>query len=120
TNWASGVRFASTGAGDTEWDDVVVATAWEELAAQQAPAPLSFALGIQGYDPVAGVIRLTASGIPDDAVFHLRKSTDLQTFVPLEPAFDFDSTTPQPFVIPVDPAVVPNLFFRAEEGPSSP
>ncbi len=52
--------------------------------------------------------------------FHLRSSTDLQTFVPLVPPFDFDSATPQPFVIPVSPGTVPKLFFRAEEGSSSP
>ena len=36
------------------------------------------------------------------------------------PAFDFDSTTPQPFEISIDPGTVPSLFFQAVEGPSNP
>jgi hypothetical protein len=115
TNWASGVRFASTGTGDTEWDNVVVANSWEQLVGE---APLPILLGISAYDPVNGTISLTAAGIPAGETFHLRSSTDLQDFVPFEPPFDFDSTTPQPFVIPVDPDTEPKLFLRAQEGPT--
>jgi hypothetical protein len=115
TNWASGVRFASTGSGDTEWDNVVVANTWEQLVGGEA-SPVR--LTVASFDAGAGTLSLTASGIPAGQTFHLRNSTDLQTFVPFEPAFDFTSATPQPFVIPVDPEVVPKLFFRAEDGPT--
>ncbi len=115
TNWASGVRFFSTGAGDTEWDDLVVALAWDQLS-DTVPAP--FTLRVSGYDPVAGTLSLSTSAVPAGTVWHLRASENLEEFAPLVPAFEFDSGTPQPFVIPVAPDTVPKLFFRAEEGPS--
>jgi hypothetical protein len=118
TNWASGVRFSSTGTGDTEWDNVVVATTWGRLAGQ-APA-LPFGLSISPYNPNTGTVSITAPGLPAGATFHLRSSDDLQTFVPLVPPFNFDSTTAQPFVIPVNPSTADKLFFRAEEGTSPP
>jgi hypothetical protein len=118
TNWASGVRFSSTGTGDTEWDNVVVANTWDRLAGQ-APA-LPFGLSISPYNPGTGTVSITASGLPAGTTFHLRSSDNLQSFVPLVPPFNFDSTTPQPFVIPVNPATVNKLFFRAEEGASPP
>jgi len=114
TNWASGIRIASTGTGDTEWDDVVVANTWEQLVGEVG---LPIQLSVASYDPGTGLLSINAAGIPA-GTFHLRSSTDLQGFVPLVPAFEFDSTTPQPFVIPVDPVSQPKLFFRAEEGPS--
>ncbi len=117
TNWASGVRFSSTGTGDTEWDDVVVANRWDLLAGE---APLGFSLAVSAYDPESGTLSITAAGIPAGETFHLRSSENLQSFVPLVPPFDFDSTTPQPFVIAVDPETVPKLFIRAEEGASPP
>ncbi|MCW1924393.1 hypothetical protein OKA05_17635 [Luteolibacter arcticus] len=114
TNWASGVRFTSTGTGNTEWDDVVVSTTWEQLVGEPSSAiQLSAA-----YNAVAGTLSITAAGIPEGETFHLRSSTNLESFVPLVPPFDFDSTTPQPFVVPVTPGTVPKLFFRAEEGAS--
>jgi hypothetical protein len=115
TNWASGIRMASTGTGDTEWDDVVVANTWEQLVGE---APLPIQLAVATVDAGAGTVSITAAGIPAGKTFHLRSSIDLQSFVPLAPGFSFDSTTPQPFVIAVDPDVVPKVFFRAEEGPS--
>ncbi len=115
TNWASGVRIASTGTGDTEWDDVVVANTWQQLIGEPG---LPIQLSVAAYDAGAGTLSLTATGIPA-GTFHLKSSTDLQTFVPLVPAFEFDSSTPQPFVVPVAPGM-PKLFFRAEEGASPP
>lgn len=116
-NWASGVRVSSTGSGDTEWDSLFVANSWDRLAAE---APLPIQLGVAAVDRVAGTVSITAAGIPEGETFHLRSSIDLESFVPLAPGFDFDSTTPQPFVISVDPDVVPKVFFRAEEGPTPP
>lgn len=116
-NWASGVRFSSTGTGDTEWDNIVVANTWEHLA---GAVPLQLGLRISGYNPGTGTISIWADGIPPGQTFHLRSSTNLQSFVPFAPPFNFDSTTPQPFVVPVSPTTVPKLFFRAEEGASPP
>jgi Bacterial TSP3 repeat len=113
-NWASGIRITSTGTGDTEWDNVVVANTWQQLVGEPG---LPIQLSVASYDPGSGTLSINASGIPA-GTFHLRSSTDLQTFVPLVPAFEFNSSTPQPFVIPVAPGSVPKLFFRAEEGPS--
>lgn len=114
TNWASGIRIGSTGTGDTEWDDVVVANTWAQLVGEPG---LSIQLSVASYDAGTGLLSINATGIPA-GTFHLRSSTDLQSFVPLVPAFEFNSSTPQPFVIPVAPGSVPKLFFRAEEGPS--
>ncbi|WP_035604218.1 hypothetical protein [Haloferula sp. BvORR071] len=114
TNWASGLRFSSTGTGDTEWDNVVVANTWEQLAGEASPVKFS----ITGYNAGAGTIGITAAGLPAGKTFHLLKSSSLQGFVPLVPPFEFNSTTPQPFVIPVTPGTVRKLFFRADEGPS--
>lgn len=113
-NWASGIRIGSTGTGDTEWDDVVVANTWEQLVGEPG---LAIQLSVASYDAGTGTLSINATGIPA-GTFHLRSSTDLQSFVPLVPAFEFNSSTPQPFVIPVAPGTVPKLFFRAEEGPS--
>ncbi|MCW1884921.1 thrombospondin type 3 repeat-containing protein [Luteolibacter flavescens] len=115
TNWTSGVRFTSTGTGDTEWDDVVVANTWAQLVGENDDA---VQLRVTGFDRVAGTMSLMATGIPAGETFHLRSSTNLQSFVPLVPAFNFNSNTPQPFVVPVAPGTVPKLFFRAEEGAS--
>jgi len=114
-NWASGVRLSSTGTGDTEWDDVVVANSWQKLIGEPG-LPIKLAAT---YNKAAGTLSITATGIPE-GTFHLRSSTDLQSFVPLVPAIQFDSSTPQPFVIPVDPNTVPKRFFRVEEGASPP
>lgn len=113
TNWASAVRFSSTGAGATEWDDVVVANTWQQLSGTRASLP--FQLTVVGYDRQTGMLRIAAPGIPAGETYHLRSSTDLKTFTPLVPAFDFDSTTPQPFVIP---ATMPRFFIRAQDGAS--
>ncbi|QJE95122.1 hypothetical protein [Luteolibacter luteus] len=118
TNWASGVRFTSTGTGDTEWDDVVVANTWAKLSGQ-APA-LPFGLSVSPYNPNTGTVSITVTGLPAGTTYHLRSSTNLQTFVPLVPPFNFDSTTPQPFVIAVNPATANKVFLRAEEGASPP
>lgn len=98
------------------YDKVLNAT---EVANLVSPGS-SFQLTVAGYDPLTGILNLAATGIPAGQTFHLRQSTDLQSFGILSPAFDFDSTTPQPFAIPVDPETVPKLFFRAFEGPSVP
>ena len=117
TNWATGMRLTSTGTGDTEWDDVVVANTWERLIGE-LPSPVH--LSVASYDVGTGMLSINAAGIPEGQTFHLRSSTNLQTWVPFEPPFDFDSTTPQPFVIPVTPGTTSKLFFRAEDGPTPP
>ncbi|MEK7949643.1 hypothetical protein [Luteolibacter soli] len=117
TNWATGIRLTSTGTGDTEWDDVVVATTWGQLIGEP-PSPVH--LSVANLNAGAGTMSITATGIPAGKTYHLSSSTNLQSFVPLVPAFNFDSTTPQPFVIPVTPGTTPKVFFRAEDGPASP
>lgn len=116
-NWASGIRIASTGTGDTEWDDVVVATQWDELAGE-GPSPV--ALSVAGFNAGAGTLSINAAGIPAGHSYELKSSSTLAggSFAPLVPPFVFDSTTPQPFVIPVTPDTVKTLFLRAEEIPS--
>lgn len=114
TNWASGMRIASTGTGNTEWDGVVTATKWELLADS---AGLAMHLRIIGYNPATGVVSLAVDGIPA-GTFHLRSSADLGSFLPLTPAFQFDASTPQPFQIPLGSPAPAKLFFRAEEGGS--
>lgn len=115
TNWASGVRFSSTGTGDTEWDDVVVANTWDRL---KAAVPAALGLKVSGYDVTNQLLSLTIEGLAAGQTYHLKASTDLQQFLPLSPAVEFDSTTAQPLVIPVAPQTVPKLFFRVDEGPS--
>ncbi len=113
TNWSSGLRLSSTGTGDTEWDDVVAATKWELLGSDH----LAMRLRIIGYNPATGVVSLAADSIPA-GTFHLRSSADLGSFTPLTPAFQFDASTPQPFLIPLSSPAPAKLFFRAEEGGS--
>lgn len=115
TNWASGIRLSSTGTGDTEWDDVVVANTWERLAGE-APSPVH--LAVTSLNVGAGTLSITATGIPADKTYELKSSATLQGFLPLVPPFTFTSSTPQPFVIPVTPGTEPRRFFRAEEIPS--
>jgi hypothetical protein len=115
TNWASGVRISSTGTGDSEWDNVVVANSWDRLIGEPK---LDIQLSVASFNVGTGILSINAAGIPAGSTFHLRSSTDLQAFVPVNPPVNFDSTTPQPIQIPVDPNAVQKLFFRAEEGPS--
>jgi hypothetical protein len=115
-NWASGVRFSSTGTGNTEWDDVVVANTWDRLLVDNAALPIQ--LSVADYDAEAGTLSLMATGIPE-GTFHLRSSTDLGTFTPLDPAFDFDANTPQPFVVPFNFETDSKVFVRSEEGPTA-
>lgn len=80
----------------------------------------SMELAITGYDAGTGMLSLTATNIPADSTFHLEQSTSLQSFGILSPVFDFDSTTAQPFLVPVDPATEPKLFLQAFGGASNP
>ncbi len=82
-----------------------------------ATATAEMQLAITGYNPGTGILSLTATGIPAGQTFHLEGSTDLQSFGVLASTFDFDSTTPQPFEIPV---TGPVLFLQAFDGPSVP
>jgi hypothetical protein len=115
TNWASGIRLFSTGTGDTEWDSVVVANTWAKLTGEPQ---LDIKLSVASFNAGTGILSLNADGIPAGATFHLRSSTDLQSFVPLSPPVNIDSTTPQPIQIPVNPNMAQKLFFRIEEGAS--
>ncbi len=114
TNWTSGIRLASTGTGNTEWDNVAVASTWAQLS---GAAPLDIGLRITGFNPTTGILSLSTGSLPE-GTFHLRSSPTLQAFMPLVPPFDFTSATPQPFQIQVDPETMPKMFFRIEEGPS--
>lgn len=115
TNWASGIRLFSTGTGDTEWDNVVVANTWDKLVGEPQ---LDIKLSVASFNATTGALSLNAAGIPANATFHLRSSTNLQSFAPLSPPVNIDSNTPQPIQIQVNPNTVQKLFFRIEEGPS--
>lgn len=116
---ATAIRLGSGGVGATNWDNLVVGTTWEAINVE-LPEEITIGLTIANYDPQAGTLSLSANGLPDGMTYHLTSSTDLQSFVPLVPPVDFDNTTPQPFVISIDPLSTPTLLFRAEEGASPP
>ena len=118
TNWSSGVRLNSKGTGNTEWDNVVVAHSWEHLDKVITPPAAPIQLIASGYNPGTGMLSISANNIPAGNDFHLRRSTDGVTFTPLSPAFDFSSTTPQPFMVPVNTGVDPTLLdiFRTKSG----
>ena len=78
-----------------------------------APAPMELVVG--GYS--AGNLSLTINNIPAGETFHLRGSTDGQSFAPLAAPIDFDSTTAQPILVP---GSEPLLLLRAYSGPSAP
>lgn len=92
----------------------------EGVAGFLTPGAAPMEIEIAPYTVGSGMVELTISNIPADETFHLRSSTDGQTFDPLTPAIDFDENTAQPMAVPVDPAAVPVLLLRAYEGPSAP
>ena len=51
------------------------------------------------YNPATMEMRLSVDPLPPGRMFHLRGSTDLRAFYPLEPAVNFDISTPQPLII---------------------
>lgn len=75
-----------------------------------------FELVVNSYNPDTHELSVSANNIPAGQSFHLRSSTDLQTFSPLSPPVNFDSTSTQPFVI--DTAGAPKLFLQAFGGVS--
>ncbi len=85
------------------------------------PGPTVVQLAVAEYDSANGTLNLTATDITEGQTFHLEQSDDLVggDFAPLTPAFDFDSTTAQPFEIPVDPSTNSTLFFKTFEGDSA-
>ncbi len=85
------------------------------------PGPTVVQLAVTEYDSANGTLNLTATDIMEGQTFHLEQSDDLVggDFAPLTPAFDFDSTTAQPFEIPVDPSTNSTLFFKTFEGDSA-
>jgi len=104
-------------------DDSVVSTHIVKLTvtvSASVPPVLPIQLAVTGYDAGTGILSLTATNIPDGQTFHFEKSSDLETFTPLSPVFDFDSNTAQPFAIPVDTATDPALFFQVFNGATTP
>jgi len=80
-----------------------------------SPATKALNLGAIGY--TGGSLGLSVGNIPAGETFHLRGSTDGENFAPLIPPIDFDSTTPQPIMVPSTESL---LLLRAYEGPSNP
>lgn len=65
-------------------------------------------------------LQFKVTGTPPGQTFHLRQSTDGETFVPLASPFDFDSSTAFPATITVDPGGNPELLYQVFEGASVP
>ena len=70
-NWSTAVRLASSGAGTTTWDNLVVATTWEELALKS-----SLQAGLTAYWPfedtledMADELPATANSVADNGTF---------------------------------------------------
>ena len=63
---------------------------------------------------MGSTLNLNVGGIPEGQTFHLRQSGDLATFNAFTPAIDFDSTTPQPIAVPINPAV--DTFLQVYQG----
>lgn len=63
-------------------------------------------------------LSLEAGNLLNGVDFHLRSSTTLLEFSPLDPPIDFSSLTPQPLVVPIDPATRPAEFFQVFPGTS--
>ena len=116
-NWSSGVRMESTGTGNAEWDNLVVANTWDHLGKTFPPAG-DMAIVVNGYNSVTGELSVTVSNIPAGD-FHLRKSATADgVFIPFAPAIDFDSTTLQPMLVPVDTIMSPTLLLQVWDGVS--
>jgi hypothetical protein len=73
-------------------------------------------LVVNAYDPATMELGLSFDPLPPGRMFHLRGSTDLRTFSPLEPPIDFDTDTPQPLIVPTHGE--PRFFVQAYEGAS--
>lgn len=71
------------------------------------------------YDADSGTLALTISGIPAGDTFHLRSSTDGQTYSILNPAIDLTSETPFPLQVPVDPDGDSAILLQVFEGSST-
>ena len=111
------VRLGSggtAGAGETEWDGLKVGTTWDAIADGASPGPLE--LCVNSLNATTGELSLSVTNIPDGQ-FHLRQSTDLMNFLPMDPPVDFDSTTTQPLLIDVSEEPE-TLFYRVFSGPT--
>ncbi len=93
-------------------------TAAQILAASAGPASSSMRVSNVTYDAITSRLLLTVQGIPAGPTFHLRSSTTLQGWIPLTPAINFNSATPQPLSVPVTPGSIPKQFFRVQDGVS--
>ncbi len=90
------------------------------LTAVSVTGPVAVQLAVVEYNATNGTLNLTATDITEGQTFHLEQSDDLVggDFTTLLPVFDFDSTTAQPFEIPVDPSTTSALFFKTFMGDS--
>jgi hypothetical protein len=72
----------------------------------------SVELAVLGFN--GGNLIVIAGNLPLGRTFHLRSSTDGETFAPLGSPIDFDSNTTQPFAIPgTDPTMLIQVFEGA-------
>jgi hypothetical protein len=71
---------------------------------------------LSAFNPATSELGLSVVPVPPGRMFHLRGSTDLRTFHPLEPPVDFDMNTPQPLVVRTHGE--PRFFVQAYEGAS--
>jgi hypothetical protein len=65
------------------------------------------------------LLNVTVNNLPAGD-FHIRKSTDGQSFDPFVPGVDVNGATPMPLEIPVDTGMSPTLLLQVFEGLSSP
>jgi hypothetical protein len=86
---------------------------FQSVGGGEGPLPQ---LIVESYDPATSELRLNVGAVPPGRMFHLRGSTDLEVFTPLSPPVNFDSTTPQPLIIPTGGA--PRFFVQVFEGVS--
>ena len=78
-------------------------------------------LVVSGFNTSTNELSLTVEGtIPPGDTFHLRSSFGLNAFAPLAPGLDFDSATPMPLIVPIDPVSNPTEQFQIYSGPSLP
>lgn len=71
------------------------------------------------FDANSETLALSISGIPANSTYHLRSSTDGQTFEVLNPAIDLTSETAFPLLVPVNAGGVDAILLQVFEGASN-
>ncbi|MFM1560294.1 MAG: LamG-like jellyroll fold domain-containing protein [Roseibacillus sp.] len=109
---------------DTNWGDNLWQLGEVELFGfdpnVQQPSDLVLKVPAGGYNAGTQMLSVEVSGAAAGEAYHLRSSTDGETFSPLVPTFDFDDSTIFPVAIPVDVAANGALLLQVFGGPSIP